>query len=144
MGEFVYVYILASGFKHLYIGVTSNLEHRIWQHKNYAFPNSFTAKYNINQLVHFERYRSITTAIAREKELKGWLRIKKVALIVSTNPTWKDLSADWVNPSNNATRSPFPGFFHAVILTLSAAKNPCIPPEHALPQKTKAPAPAEA
>jgi putative endonuclease len=98
MDEFAYVYILANGFKRLYIGVTTNLQERIWEHKNHIYPGSFTARYNITQLVYFERYSLITTAIAREKELKGWLRIRKIALIVGENPTWKDLSAEWGKP----------------------------------------------
>jgi putative endonuclease len=87
IGEFTYVYILASGFKKLYIGVTSNFEQRVWQHKNHASPASFTARYGINQLVYFERFASMTTAIAREKELKGYLRIKKITLIIATIQT---------------------------------------------------------
>ncbi|HEV2578154.1 MAG TPA: GIY-YIG nuclease family protein [Acidobacteriaceae bacterium] len=95
MPEYAYVYILSSNGKRLYIGVTSKLEQRIWEHKNKTHPDSFTAKYNINQLVYFEQFTTITAAIAREKELKGWLRYRKIALIVSSNPDWRDLSADW-------------------------------------------------
>ena len=98
MREFGYAYILASGFKHLYIGVTSAIEQRIFDHKNGKFPGSFTDRYNINQLVYFERYVDIRTAIAREKQLKRWSRIKKIRLIVATNPDWKDLSAEWGKP----------------------------------------------
>jgi predicted GIY-YIG superfamily endonuclease len=65
--ECAYVYILASSFKHLYIGFTTKLEHRIWQHKNQTFPNSFPARYRIDQLVYFERYSLITRGIARER-----------------------------------------------------------------------------
>ena len=98
MPEYAYVYILASKGKRLYIGVTTKLQHRVWQHKHKLHPASFTAKYNIDQLVHYERFGTITAAIAREKELKGWLRYRKIALIVSTNPEWRDLSADWGKP----------------------------------------------
>jgi putative endonuclease len=98
MPAYTYVYILANTFKHLYIGVTSELEKRIWQHKNHAFPGSHTDRYNIDRLVYFERFGRITAAIAREKELKGWLRIKKIELIVASNPDWKDLSEDWGKP----------------------------------------------
>ena len=98
MREFGYVYILASGFKHLYIGVTSSIEQRIFDHKNGKFPGSFTDRYNINQLVYFERYVDIRAAIAREKQLKRWSRIKKIRLIVATNPDWKDLSEEWGKP----------------------------------------------
>jgi putative endonuclease len=111
IGEFTYVYILASGFKKLYIGVTSNLEGRVWQHKNHTSPDSFTARYGIDQLVYFERFASMATAIAREKELKGWLRIKKVTLIIASNPDWKDLSSEWgqrIEPWFESGKSPFP------------------------------------
>jgi putative endonuclease len=77
MIEFASVYILASGFKHLYIGVTSNLELRVGQHKDGTYPCSFTERYNIKQLVYFERFAEMQTAIAREKQLKRWSRIKK-------------------------------------------------------------------
>ena len=93
-----YVYILASKGKRLYIGITTGLEQRVWEHKNKVHLQSFTAKYNINQLVYFERFATISAAVAREKELKGWLRYRKIALIVSTNPDWRDLSADWSKP----------------------------------------------
>ena len=98
MREFAYVYILASGFKHLYIGLTTELETRIWQHKNGAFPGSFTDRYNIRDLVYFEQFGNIQVAIAREKQLKRWSRVKKIRLIVAENPTWRDLSADWGKP----------------------------------------------
>jgi len=90
-----YVYIMASHRRVLYIGVTSKLEHRVWQHKHEVFPDGFSAHYRIHKLVYFETYSDIATAIAREKELKGWLRSRKVALINAENPKWKDLSEDW-------------------------------------------------
>jgi len=86
MDEYAYVYILANGFKKLYIGITTTLEIRVRQHKQKKDPNCHTAKYNIHQLVYFERFTTITAAIAREKQLKGWLRIRKLELIISTNP----------------------------------------------------------
>ncbi|HEX4155568.1 MAG TPA: GIY-YIG nuclease family protein [Acidobacteriaceae bacterium] len=98
VGEYVYVYILASSLKRLYIGVTSELEKRIWKHKNRVHPESFTARYRIDRLVYFERFGNVQAAIAREKELKGWLRVRKIALIVAENPTWRDLSEDWGGP----------------------------------------------
>jgi putative endonuclease len=98
MLEYAYIYILASKGKRLYIGVTTNLQQRVWQHKQKLRPDSFTAKYNVNQLVYYEQFGTIAAAIAREKELKGWLRYRKIALIVSTNPEWRDLSADWGKP----------------------------------------------
>jgi putative endonuclease len=98
MDEYGYVYILANGFKRLYIGITRQLEARIRQHKDKLDPDCHTARYNINQLVHFERFTTVPAAIKREKQLKGWLRIRKIELIVSTNPTWRDLSTDWGKP----------------------------------------------
>ena len=89
-----YVYILTNRSKTLYTGVTSNLEQRVWQHKHHVFPG-FAANYKIDRLVYFERYSSIQSAIAREKQIKGYTRLKKIALIVAQNPTWKDLSAEW-------------------------------------------------
>jgi putative endonuclease len=64
------------------------------EHKRKLVPG-FTSKYNIDQLVYFEMTSDIATAIAREKQLKGWVRLKKIALINSVNPTWKDLSEEW-------------------------------------------------
>jgi len=93
-----YVYILSSKGRRLYIGFTNQLEIRIHQHKTKAHPESFTAKYNIDQLVYFERHPIASAGIAREKQLKGWTRLKKIALIVANNPTWRDLSLDWGQP----------------------------------------------
>ncbi|MBI4335964.1 MAG: GIY-YIG nuclease family protein, partial [Candidatus Omnitrophica bacterium] len=77
----------------LYIGVTNNLEKRVYEHKNKLIVG-FTKKYNITKLVYFEETNDANEAITREKQLKGWLRRKKIDLIESTNPYWKDLSAD--------------------------------------------------
>jgi len=98
MIELAYVYILASSFQHLYIGVTTDLGTRISQHKNGTYSSSFTKRYKIDKLVYIERFSLISAAIAREKQLKRWSRIKKLRLIVAQNPTWKDLSADWGKP----------------------------------------------
>ncbi len=89
-----YTYIVASASRTLYIGVTNNLVRRIQEHKDGTF-GSFTAKYRCHRLVWFESYSWIDKAIAREKELKGWLRAKKIALIQQNNPTWVDLSEEW-------------------------------------------------
>jgi putative endonuclease len=78
----------------LYVGVTNNLERRIFEHKN-SLIKGVTKKYNINRLVYFEETNDILAAIGREKQIKGWLRNKKIALIESINPEWKDLSEDW-------------------------------------------------
>jgi putative endonuclease len=75
----------------LYTGVTNNLERRIYEHKHHLV-KGFTNKYNIDKLVYFEETSDINAAITREKQIKGWLRKKKIALIQSMNPEWKDLS----------------------------------------------------
>jgi putative endonuclease len=80
--------------KTLYTGVTNNLQQRVFQHKAKLVP-SFTAKYNINKLIYYETTGDINSAIAREKQIKGWLRSKKIDLIESVNPEWSDLSKDW-------------------------------------------------
>jgi putative endonuclease len=74
--------------------VTNDLERRLFEHKNHILAG-FSDKYNVNRLVYYEEYQYITDAIAREKEIKGWVRKKKVALIEGENPTWADLAADW-------------------------------------------------
>jgi len=78
----------------LYTGVTNNLERRVLQHKRKLLPG-FTRQYHINRLVYYETFGDIRAAIRREKQIKGWLRTKKVALIVAANPAWKDLSQGW-------------------------------------------------
>jgi len=85
------VYIMSSYSKVLYIGVTNNLERRVQEHKLGIAPG-FTKKYNVKFLVYFETTNSVLDAIEREKQLKRWRREKKVRLIESTNPHWKDLS----------------------------------------------------
>jgi putative endonuclease len=89
-----FVYILTNRSKTLYTGMTNNLNRRIVEHKTHINPG-FTSKYNINRLVYFEEWLDPRSAIAREKQIKGWLRAKKVALIESMNPEWNDLAADW-------------------------------------------------
>ncbi len=86
-----YVYIMSSHSRCLYIGVSSDLEGRVWEHKNGEL-EGFTKKYKINQLVYYEDYPDIEQAIDREKQLKGWTRPKKVALIEKMNPGWEDLA----------------------------------------------------
>ncbi len=93
-----YVYILSSSFKRLYIGVTTRLQHRVKEHKLSVNQNSHSSRYKIDKLVYYESFESISRAIARESEMKGWLRIKKIKLIVARNPTWQDLSLDWGQP----------------------------------------------
>ncbi len=94
MRKTYYVYILSNVSKMLYIGVTNNLEQRVYQHKK-KLNKGFTQKYNLHQLVYYEETDDIGRAIEREKSLKGWKRYKKVALIESVNPGWKDLAEDW-------------------------------------------------
>jgi putative endonuclease len=85
-----YVYILSSRKRVLYTGVTNDLVRRTAQHKQHAIPG-FSKRYNVDQLVYYEHTHDASAAIAREKELKGWVRAKKVALIESVNPGWNDL-----------------------------------------------------
>jgi putative endonuclease len=88
------VYILASASRVLYTGVTSNLESRVLQHRHKLLPG-FTSRYNVNRLVYYETFSDVRAAIAREKEVKGWVRKRKIALIESANRDWKDLSEGW-------------------------------------------------
>jgi putative endonuclease len=89
-----YVYIVASRTHTLYIGITDNIGRRVEQHRNAELPG-FTATYRCNRLVFLENYQYVQKAIAREKQLKGWRRSKKIWLIELTNPTWSDLSEVW-------------------------------------------------
>jgi len=89
-----YVYVMASKSRTLYTGVTSNLERRVLQHRRKLVPG-FTARYNINRLVYYEVCGEPLDAISREKQIKGWTRLRKVALIESVNRDWKDLSDGW-------------------------------------------------
>ena|SRR5579871_1531405 len=86
-----FVYILASKSGVLYTGVTNSLDNRI-RHHRLKLIDGFTKKYNVTRLVYYEQCHDIRAAIAREKEIKGWLRKKKIALIESSNPSWKDLA----------------------------------------------------
>ena len=89
-----YVYIMTNKSRTLYTGFTNNLERRLYEHKN-KLVAGFTSKYNITKLVFYEETNDVHAAMAREKQIKGWLRSKKIALIESENPKWKDLSLDW-------------------------------------------------
>lgn len=88
-----WVYILTNRSGTLYIGVTNDLERRVAEHKEGVHPDGFTARYAMDRLVYLEAYPSIRDALAREKQLKGWRRAKKVALINAANPSWRDLAA---------------------------------------------------
>ena len=95
MGNTFFVYCLTNKNKTvLYTGVTNSLERRIWEHKQHAIPG-FTKKYNCDRLIYLEEFSDIRDAIAREKQIKGWVRAKKEALIATMNPEWNDLAADW-------------------------------------------------
>jgi putative endonuclease len=89
-----FVYIMTNISRTLYIGMTNNLERRVWQHKEKSIPG-FTHRYNLTMLVYFESYPEPRVAFERERELKGWLRARKLALIEEMNPDWLDLSARW-------------------------------------------------
>lgn len=90
-----WVYLLASQYNGtLYLGVTNDLKRRLWQHKHGA-TGGFTQQHVINRLVYFEEFRSAAKAIAREKQLKGWSRQRKIDLLEKDNPTWQDLGAAW-------------------------------------------------
>jgi putative endonuclease len=87
-------YIVASRSHILYTGMTSHLEQRVFDHKNKTYMG-FTSIYNCNRLVWYQTYTTPDAAKDREKEINGWTRSKKVALIKSQNPTWNDLSEAW-------------------------------------------------
>lgn len=89
-----FVYIMSNKSRRLYTGVTSRLIARVFEHKTKILPG-FTAGYKFDMLVHYEEYSNIISAIAREKEIKGWRREKKLKLILADNPDWADLSAEW-------------------------------------------------
>ena len=89
-----YVYIMTNHSRTLYVGMTNDLRRRVWQHKQKLI-DGFTRRYNITRLIYYEETPNVRAAIAREKQIKGWLRKKKIALVESVNPGWKDLSEEW-------------------------------------------------
>jgi putative endonuclease len=89
-----YIYILSNFSRTLYVGVTSDLSRRVNQHKHKLI-TGFTSKYNISELVYYETTDDMYVAIQREKQLKGWKRERKIALVESMNPDWLDLSDGW-------------------------------------------------
>lgn len=99
-----FVYIMTNRSKTLYTGVTNQLVRRVFEHKTKLIPG-FTSKYNIDQLVYFENCPDIDSAIAREKQIKGWTRAKKIALIEEQNPDWQDLSASWYSKETGTVSS---------------------------------------
>ena len=92
--HFYYVCIMTNRSKTLYTGITGYLQRRVLEHKQ-GIKGEFAARYKIDRVVYFERFGQVHTAIVREKQIKGLLRMKKTALIVSTNREWKDLSEGW-------------------------------------------------
>jgi putative endonuclease len=105
--RFFFVYIMASRSLNLYVGVTSRLLVRVWEHKTGTVPG-FTSRYRLTRLVYYETYRYVNNAIAREKEIKSWRRKKKIGLIGSMNPTWQDLAEKWYTEEQLRMRRPFP------------------------------------
>jgi putative endonuclease len=99
-----FVYILASATGRLYVGVTNDLIRRVSEHKG-GTASRFTHRYGITRLVCMESSNSVWDAIAREKQIKGWLRWKKIALIESQNPGWVDLSDQWLSARDSADPS---------------------------------------
>jgi putative endonuclease len=102
----MFVYILASKSRVLYVGVTADLLRRMWEHRTGALPG-FTRRYGVNQLVYYEAVHDPAGAIRREKQIKGWARVKKVAMIDSMNPEWSNLAERWfVDVSSNDPSHP--------------------------------------
>lgn len=99
MGQY-YVYIMASHRGTLYVGVTSDLFRRVYEHR-YKLADGFTKKYKVSKLVYYEVTEDVSAAIVREKQIKGWNRNKKAALIESMNLYWADLAKEWYE--NSAT-----------------------------------------
>jgi len=102
MNEY-YIYVMTNHWHTLYVGVTNNLVLRVYEHKQKLIPG-FTARYNLTRLAYFETTDDAGAAIAREKQIKGWLRRKKIALIESLNPQWEDLSLAWTTNEREALR----------------------------------------
>ncbi len=94
MTQNYYMYIMTNRSRTFYVGITNNLERRVYEHKQKLI-DGFTKRYNISRLVYYEVFTDVRDAIAREKQVKDWRREKKIALIESMNPTWKDLSTEW-------------------------------------------------
>ena len=95
MNNRYFVYIMSSPSRMTYIGFTSNLERRVWEHKSKSSPTAHTRKYNEVMLVHIEEHPDPWSAIEREKQLKDWNQARKHALVEADNPDWLDLSAEW-------------------------------------------------
>ena len=94
MARRFFVYIMTNASRTLYVGMTNNLERRVYEHKQ-KLVSGFTRRYNITLLVHVEEYQDPRSTIAREKEIKGWRRSKKIELIEEFNSNWADPSQEW-------------------------------------------------
>ncbi len=105
MGSY-YVHIMTNRSDTLYTGVTNDLQRRVYEHKHKLL-GGFTKRYNINTLVYYEHTDDVEAAIQRGKEIKGWRRSKKIGLIESMNPQWRDLSVGWFAspPPDSSLRS---------------------------------------
>jgi len=101
-----HVYVMANRSRTLYVGMTNDLARRVWEHKHMQ-ADGFTRRYLIDRLVYYETAADAETAICREKQIKGWLRAKKVALIESANPEWSDLSLDFLDIRQTVSTGPF-------------------------------------
>jgi putative endonuclease len=101
MGEY-YVYIMTNPARTLYTGVTNDLERRVFEHKQ-KLTEGFTKRYALTTLVYYEASSDVRLAIEREKQIKGWLRQKKVALIDSANPEWRDLADGWYEEGTDSS-----------------------------------------
>ena len=121
MSKEYYVYIMTNKSRTLYTGVTNDLMRRVYEHKN-KLVKGFTSKYNIQYLVYYEATSNVYAALEREKQIKGWLRKKKIALIDSMNPEWKDLSAEWYETPKDENEEKINNH---VILRSIATKNLC-------------------
>ena len=99
-----FVYMLSNRSRMLYVGVTNSLERRLFEHRERFVPG-FPERFGLTRLVYYEVTGSVEAAISREKEIKGWVRRKKTALIHSLNPEWKDLSEEWMPPHPDTLRS---------------------------------------
>src|SRR4051812_38344188 len=95
-----FVYLLASRSRRLYVGVTNNIHRRVQEHRKGEC--EFTARYRITRLVYVETCSDVGCAISREKQIKGWLRARKLELVDSFNPKWNDLAADWLSEASGA------------------------------------------
>jgi putative endonuclease len=100
----MYVYLLSSTTRRLYVGVSNDLSRRVWQHRDGTI-RGFTRKYSITRLVYYESFSDPAVAIRREKQIKSWSRVKKLALVASMNPSWIDYAEHWFPSARRADPS---------------------------------------